>query len=283
MRKVNRLIATIILFAYPIYLGKIYAQENSTENKSEITITYPTTSTVWETAQLAELYWNTKNMDTTRFIRFYLTRDKMMVQELGRFKNTGYAKGIQLAKNISSGNRYQVMGIELFPNNKQQVAKYATPFFSIKNVESDLRKKQFELAQQQSGLSNKERNISKKNHPIRQQLEGRKISYVKNLMFDSKHLTVKIWDHEKEDGDIVSIYLNGEIVLSEHLLTNTLREFDIDLDPEKPNDFILYAHNLGEVSPNTVSVEITSTNKSEKLTLNSYLRRCEAVLINVEK
>ncbi|NAY92638.1 hypothetical protein GTQ34_11985 [Muricauda sp. JGD-17] len=222
-----------------------------------------------------------------------------MVQELGRFKNNGYAKGIKLAKNINSGTSYQVMGIELLPNNKERVAKFATPFFSIKNKESDERKRQALLARNNQNQSNKEKKKDRKKlkkitsspiaaktnvtPPLRKEFEGRRISYVKNLVFESEHLTVKIWDHEKEDGDIVSIYLNGALVLSKHLLTNDLREFDIELDPEKPNDFLLYAHNLGEVSPNTVSVEIASTVKAETITLNSYLRSCEAVLINVKK
>ena len=265
-----------------------HAQGNSTRNKSAITITYPISSTEWEIEEPAELRWTTKNMDTTKSIRFFLVRNKTVVQELGRFKNNGHATGIQLAKNINTGNSYQVMGIELFPNNPKQVAKFATSLFSIKNKAADERKKQAILARQNTEPPVKPSKkattpASKVAYKAPKEFEGRRISYVKDLAFESEHLIVKVWDHEKEDGDIVSIYLNGDLVLSEHLLTNATQQFDIELDPEKPNDFLLYAHNLGEVSPNTVAVEITSPAKSEKLTLNSHLRSCEAVLINVKK
>ena len=264
-----------------------YAQQNSVDNKSALTIISPLRSTVWETSVPAELQWQTKNIDTSKSIRFFLLRNKTVVQELGRFKNSGNAQGIELAKNVGSGDNYQVMGIELFPNNKEQIAKYATSFFSIRNKEADLRKKQAELARANTNItSDKNGKTSKKptlNIPVRQEFEGRRISYVKNLTFDTEHLKVKVWDHQEEDGDIVSIYLNGSLVLSKHLLTNNQQEFDIELDSEKPNDFLLYAHNLGKVSPNTVSIELTSDKKSEKMTLNSYLRSCEAVLINVKK
>ena len=264
-----------------------HAQGNSARNKSAITITYPISSTEWKIEEPAELRWTTKNMDTTKSIRFFLVRNKTVVQELGRFKNNGHATGIKLAKNINTGTSYQVMGIELFPSNPKQVAKFATSLFSIKNKAADERKKQAELARQNPTRSNKpsEKTAVKSEvaYKAPKEFEGRRISYVKNLAFESEHLTVKVWDHEQEDGDIVSIYLNGDLILSKHLLTNDSREFKIELDPVKPNDFLLYAHNLGEVSPNTVAVEITSPAKSEKLTLNSHLRSCEAVLINVKK
>ena len=264
-----------------------YAQQNSMGNKSALTISYPLSSTVWETNEPAELQWKTQNIDTSKSIRFFLLRNKTVVQELGRFKNSGGAQGIKLAKNVGSGDNYQVMGIELFPDNKEQIAKYATAFFSIRNKEADLRKEQSELARNNSTASNNQKRKAKKeatpSPPLPQEFEGRRISYVKNLTFDTERLKVKVWDHQEEDGDIVSIYLNGNLVLSKHLLTNSQQEFDIELDSNRANDFLLYAHNLGEVSPNTVSVEITSDKKSEKMTLNSYLRSCEAVLISVKK
>jgi len=298
MKKVGKTIPKALWLILALGFVASYAQESPTENKSILTITYPISSTVWETSKPVELQWRTQNIDTSKSIRFFLLRNKTVVQELGRFKNNGSAKEIKLAKNIGSGDSYQIMGIELFPSNKQSIAKYATSFFSIRNKAADERKKQWELASNNSTISKNQKkkkrkntkkntpavtNTSKTNFPVRQEFEERRISYVKNLTFDSDRLTVKIWDHQEEDGDLISIYLNGELVLSKHLLTNDFREFDIQLDTEKPNDFLLYAHNLGEISPNTVSVEITSATKSEKMTLNSYLRSCEAVLINVKK
>lgn len=299
MKKVGREITQILFFICVFCATMISAQNDTSSKKSSINITYPISTSVWETSELAELRWTTKNMDTTKFIRFFLVRNKTMVQELGRFKNTGYASGIRLAKNIGSGTSYQVMGIELFPDNKEQIAKFATPFFSIKNKESDERKRQALLARDTQNPSNQEKKKERKklkkaaslavestpnlDNTFPKEFDGRRISYVKNLAFESEYLKVKVWDHDKEDGDIISIYLNGDLVLSEHLLTKDLQEFDIQLDSTKPNDLLLYAHNLGEVSPNTVSVEITSSNKSETITLNSYLRSCEAVLIHVKE
>ncbi len=287
MKHISKLVTSLPAYVLYFFVLVGHTQKRLNNTYSSLQITYPISSTVWETSEPAELQWKTQNIDTTKSIRFFLLRNKTVIQELGRFKNKGFSEGIQLAKNVGSGDNYRVVGIELFPENKNRVAKYATPFFSIKNKAADLRKEQSELARKNATASasvvSSPAPVPTINRPIPKEFEGRKISYVKNLTFDSERLTVNVWDHQEEDGDIVSIYLNGELVLSKHLLTKSLQQFNIELDTKGPNDFLLYAHNLGEVSPNTVSVEITSDTKSEKITLNSYLQSCEAVLISVKK
>ena len=224
----------------------------------------------------------------------------MVVQELGSFKNDGFESGIELAKNIGSGNRYQVVAIELFPDDKYNIAKRVTPFFTITNAASDERKKKQQLANANTVAPKKKRKKSKvktkeqivpaqtevaqaqKKPEVRESFDGRKISYTKEFEFDSEHIIVKIWDHGRQDGDIVSIYLNGVQVVKKYYLTYWKKEFKIKLDPNKSNDLFLYAHNLGDSPPNTVAVEITDGKKSENIVLNSDLQSCEAVLISVK-
>lgn len=262
--------------------------QNTADSTSVINITDPDAATVWSIPEKVSLRWNTVQIDTSKSIRFFLVRNEMVVQELGSFKNDGFEEGIELAKNIGSGNRYQVVAIELFPDNKFKIAKRVTPFFSIVNKASDERKKKQQLANtnpsKNQNLSKREKQLVRsETKPVkRETFEGRKISYTKELEFDSENITVKIWDHGRQDGDIVSIYLNGISVVSKYYLTYTKKEFGVKLDPDISNDLFLYAHNLGEVPPNTVSVEITDGKKSENIILNSDLQSCEAVLISVK-
>lgn len=262
--------------------------QNTADGTSVINITDPDAVTVWNIPEKVSLQWNTVKIDTSKSIRFFLVRNEMVVQELGSFKNDGFEDRIELAENIGSGNRYQVVAIELFPDNKFKIAKRVTPFFSIVNKASDERKKKQQLA---NTSPSKKQNVSRRKKQIvqseakpvkRETFEGRKISYIKELEFDSENITVKIWDHGRQDGDIVSIYLNGISVVSKYYLTYTKKQFGVKLDPDISNDLFLYAHNLGEVPPNTVSVEITDSKKSENIILNSDLQSCEAVLISVK-
>ena len=123
----------------------VVGTEEFSMQKSTIGITSPNSSTIWKIPEPAELEWNTMNISDSKSIRFFLAKDDMVVQELGTFKNTGKASGIILAKNISSGDNYQVVGIEMFPDDKFQIAKYATPYFSIRNKASDDRKEKSRL------------------------------------------------------------------------------------------------------------------------------------------
>lgn len=285
----------------------IFTLGHSQEGKSRIQITNPDQSTVWNIPQEISLEWTTQNIGLEKSIRFFLVRNEMVVQELGSFKNTGRADGISLAKNIGSGDQYQVVGIELFPDDKYNIAKFVTSFFSISNKASDERKKKHEQAQEtKRELSRKEKRDRKRKQQekkekiqaisantvnetpkledaVRAEFEGRKISYTEELSFDNEDITIKIWDHGRQDGDIVSIYLNGSPVVSKHYLTYYKREFKVTLNKGKSNDLFLYAHNLGDAPPNTVSVEITDGSKSENLILNSDLQSCEAVMISVNK
>jgi hypothetical protein len=274
----------------------LHSISSSSQQTATINITHPNESTTWNIPEKVSLKWNTVQIDTSKSIRFFLVRNEMVVQELGSFKNDGFEDGIELAKNIGSGNRYQVVAIELFPDDKFNIAKRVTPFFTITNAASDERKRKQQLANANPTLRKKKSKAEKKeqipvkktavaqikNKPVlRESFEGRKISYTKEFEFDSEDIIVKIWDHGRQDGDIVSIYLNGVEVVSKYFLTYWKKEFKIKLDPKKSNDLFLYAHNLGESPPNTVSVEISDGNKSENIILNSDLQSCEAVLISV--
>jgi len=285
------------IFLFVLLLSSTIAH---TQEISTINITSPNENTIWNIPEKITLEWNTVKIDTSKSIRFFLVRNEMVVQELGSFKNDGFESGIELAKNIGSGNRYQVVAIELFPDDKYNIAKRVTPFFTITNAASDERKKKQQLANANTVTPKKKRKKSKvktkkqvasaqtevaqaqEKPEVRESFDGRKISYTKEFEFDSEHIIVKIWDHGRQDGDIVSIYLNGVQVVKKYYLTYWKKEFKIKLDPNKSNDLFLYAHNLGDSPPNTVAVEITDGKKSENIVLNSDLQSCEAVLISVK-
>ncbi|SIQ15024.1 hypothetical protein [Maribacter ulvicola] len=297
MRQIHFILITALLLLATFS----FAQDIAT-----IHLNSPNKETVWNIPDRIALKWNTVKIDTSKSIRFFLVRNEMVVQELGSFKNDGFEDGIELAKNIGSGNRYQVVAIELFPDDKFNIAKKVSPFFTITNAASDERRKKQQLANANTVTPKKKRSRSKakeqippkqtvvaqaNNRPntktkskpkVRDSFNNRKISYTKELEFNSENIIVKIWDHGRQDGDIVSIYLNGAQVVKKHYLTYLKKEFKIKLDPKKSNDLFLYAHNLGDSPPNTVSVEISDGKKSENIILNSDLQSCEAVLISVK-
>lgn len=235
--------------------------------KTAIRISNPNSTTVWMSPGKAQLEWSTENIGTNKTIQFYLSKDDMVVQELGIFKNSSFIDEIKLDPGME-GDNYRVFGIELFPDDKYSIAKFATSMFTIKKVPRVRSLVVEEEAEKPL---------------IRESFDGRSINYVKELSVNGSDIRINLWDHGRKDGDIVSIYLNGEAIVSKYLLEYSKRVFELKLDPSKPNDLFLYAHNLGQFPPNTVSIEITDGQVSENIVLNSDLKSCEAVLINVNK
>ncbi len=246
-------------------------QENQmpplTGDRSVITVSYPVGNTIWTIPGPVEIRWLTQNIPENKNLKFYLIKDDVVTQELGVFRNTGFAEGIKLHKALQPGSNYRVMAIELFPADKNYVAKMATPFFTLIKAP---RKNDSEV-----------KTVTDKDQ-VRNMFDGRKVTYVQELIVHSDAISISLWDHGRQDNDVVSIYLNGEAVVSKYALTYRKEHFDLKLDPSKPNDLFLYAHNLGEFPPNTVAIEIVDGSESENIVLNSDLKSCEAVLIKVD-
>lgn len=78
------------------------------------------------------------------------------------------------------------------------------------------------------------------------------------LQVSSREITISVWDHGTIDGDIVSIYVNGEEVIMEQTLQGPGNKFVVNttLQFEGYNYLLLYAHNEGRISPNTASMAI---------------------------
>lgn len=88
---------------------------------------------------------------------------------------------------------------------------------------------------------------------------------------DSRIITVSLWDHGTVDGDIVSLFINDRKVVNEITLDGPNNKYNIDLTLENNgyNYISLYAHNLGDISPNTAAISING----EEFSLESNLNR----------
>ncbi len=275
-RRIKRPTISLLFLLGLLHGVGAYTYANELENGpnlflSHIEITSPNSATVWAVSDPVEISWTTRNISQDKTIKFYLSRGNMVVQELGTFKNSKFVEGIKLNRSLPAGSNYRVIAMELFPNDKYRIAKFATAFFSITKGP---RTKEVQKAQE---------NVVASPPPLRNTFNGRKISYVNELVVSSPKIQINLWDHGRKDDDIVSIYLNGEAVVSEYYLTYRKKTFDLDLDTTQVNDLFLYAHNLGRFPPNTVSIEILDGKTSENIVLNSDLKSCEAVAIKVKE
>lgn len=94
----------------------------------------------------------------------------------------------------------------------------------------------------------------------------------------SADVRIKVWDNGAVDGDIATIFLNGERILNKYTVSKRKRSIPVTLKAED-NLLILHAEDLGEIPPNTVAVSIDDGRNEQIIILTSNLDVSGAILI----
>jgi len=90
-----------------------------------------------------------------------------------------------------------------------------------------------------------------------------------NVFWESNSVKLDIWDNGQEDGDIINVFHNNKLILSQYVVTNKKKTINITLIG-KNDVFKVVAINEGKIKPNTAKLEIHDKNRSFELlaTLN---------------
>jgi hypothetical protein len=89
-----------------------------------------------------------------------------------------------------------------------------------------------------------------------------------------KNVKIQISDYEKIDGDIVSVYLNREKVIDKVEIRKRPIERTVRLSQfVQINELVVYAHNLGEISPNTCMLTVDDGLTVQKVFIESSLQK----------
>lgn len=118
-------------------------------------------------------------------------------------------------------------------------------------------------------------------HDNRKKVEGRDLNVISRMTVTKKTITVKVWDHEKIDGDIISINVNGKWVLQKYTLKKEPYVFTVELLPGT-NYFVLHALNLGHNPPNTAAILIDDGTHKNQIILESDLKQSGAIEIQYQ-
>lgn len=120
--------------------------------------------------------------------------------------------------------------------------------------------------------------VEKEPEPLTE-IKGRNIESRLTLDLSNPNVTVKVWDNSKIDGDIVTLYLNGETILEKHSLVRSKEVMNFTVKDNSTNVLILFADDLGKAPPATVALLITDGINSKTLTLRSDLEQSEAITL----
>ena len=224
--------------------------------------------------------------------------------------NTPVAKN-NTPTSVSAANEQKVIAKNNAPaatNNKQQavvtgsnntaaqknnpVASNATTTGSVANNTLPAVKKQDtpELTHEKTNAVNTSLTpaVKKPAIDITQQaavIAGRKSEFTQLVNFKSDSLQISLYDNGEIDGDTVSVFMNGEIILSKQGLKSAAIRKTIYLPAGETDEFtlVMFAESLGKYAPNTGLLVIRDGEEVYNLRFSSDFKQNAGIIFRRKK
>ena len=114
-------------------------------------------------------------------------------------------------------------------------------------------------------------------------LQGRLTKDIQVLEVKSKKLKVALYDDGDIDNDMVSLYFNRNLIMDNKSLTAKPLGFEVTLQEGKNNELVLFANNLGDISPNTALMIITDGISRYEVRLSADLKNNASVRFELKQ
>ena len=103
--------------------------------------------------------------------------------------------------------------------------------------------------------------------------EKRKTELLKTIEIENETFTVTLYDNGEVDGDMVSLFYNGKLILSNKMLSEKPITLTLDATTSNAvNELTMYAENLGEIAPNTALMVVNDGEKRYEVRISSDLK-----------
>ncbi len=103
--------------------------------------------------------------------------------------------------------------------------------------------------------------------------EKRNNTVLKTIAVEHKTIKVDLYDNGEVDGDSISLFYNGKLLLSRKRLSEKVISLTIDVEDDIENELVMYAENLGSIPPNTALMVVTDGSKRYEVRITSDLQK----------
>ena len=122
----------------------------------------------------------------------------------------------------------------------------------------------------------------KRTDTVRQKIVGfepRRKDVIRTIPIEQPTFKVDFYDNGEIDGDSITVFYNGKIVLLHKMLTTKAISLTLALDENvKENVITMYADNLGTIPPNTALMIVTDGNKRYEVRITSDTEKSGSVV-----
>lgn len=102
--------------------------------------------------------------------------------------------------------------------------------------------------------------------------EQREKKIMKTLQVESDSVRLEFYDNGAIDGDSISVFFNGKLIVANLMLTDKPQGFTVAIDRSLArNEVVMYAENLGTEPPNTALMVVKDGNNQYEVNVTSDL------------
>jgi len=116
-------------------------------------------------------------------------------------------------------------------------------------------------------------------------IAGRKSEFNQVVNFKSDSLQISLYDNGEIDGDTVSVFMNGEVILAQQGLKSSAIKKTIYLAPGQNDEFtlVMFAESLGKYPPNTGLLVIRDGDDIYNLRFSSDFQKNAGIVFRRKK
>lgn len=109
--------------------------------------------------------------------------------------------------------------------------------------------------------------------PLPVGFEKRSNNILQTVNVENATVKIELYDNGDIDGDSVSLFYNGKVLLAHKKLTTQPIVLDLPVNNDDINELVMYADNLGTIPPNTALMIVTDGNKRYEVRVTSDLKK----------
>ena len=104
--------------------------------------------------------------------------------------------------------------------------------------------------------------------------EKRNSEVLKTIEITGENFQVALYDNGAVDGDSISLFYNGKLILSHRMLSEKAINLTLDATTDHTiNELTMYADNLGTIPPNTALMVVTDGDNRYEVRISSDLKK----------
>lgn len=127
----------------------------------------------------------------------------------------------------------------------------------------------------------KARNLSE---TAKEKLTQRNAQVIKTIDVTGPSIKIEIYDNGQVDGDTVSIFMNGVLLIPAKMLTAKPITINIEVnETDEVYDIVMFAESMGTIPPNTALMVVTTSTKRYEINITSTEQTSGSIRLKVKK